>query len=156
MLAFRSLPMPFTAKTEYGLVALIDLADSYASGSLVQSGEICQRHRIPERYLEQMLTSLRKGGLLRSIRGPRGGFQLIRDPASITVSEVVACLEGEASQAQRSAPRDAESRDAEFSVLAALDVRAEQARLTVLSNTSLVDLLRERESLESPLPMFYI
>jgi Rrf2 family cysteine metabolism transcriptional repressor len=143
--------MPFTAKTEYGLVALIDLAESYASGSLVQSGEICQRHRIPERYLEQMLTSLRKGGLLRSIRGPRGGFQLIRDPASITVSEVVACLEGEASQAQRSAPRDAE-----FSVLAALDVRAEQARLTVLSNTSLADLLRERESLESPLPMFYI
>ena len=143
--------MAFSAKTEYGLVALIDLADAYASGGLVQTGEICRRHQIPERYLEQMLTSLRKGGFLRSIRGPKGGFQLARDPASITVVEVVACLEGEVQGGS-----DQRSGDAEFAVLAALDDRAEQARNDVLSALSLADLVRERDAKRTPLPMFYI
>lgn len=143
--------MAFSAKTEYGLVALIDLADAYASGGLVQTGEICRRHRIPERYLEQMLTSLRKGGLLRSIRGPKGGFQLARDPASIVVNEVVSCLEGES-------PGEGSQRegDAEFAVLAALDTKAEQARSAVLSGLTLADLVRERDAARAPQPMFYI
>jgi Rrf2 family protein len=143
--------MAFSAKTEYGLVALIDLADAYAGGGLVQTGEICRRHRIPERYLEQMLTSLRKGGLLRSIRGPRGGFQLARDPGSIAVNEVVACLEGESSS--EGGQREG---DAEFAVLAALDSRAEQARNAVLSALTLADLVRERDAAKAPQPMFYI
>lgn len=143
--------MAFSAKTEYGLVALIDLADAYADGALVQTGEICRRHRIPERYLEQMLTSLRKGGLLRSIRGPKGGFQLAREPASITVDEVVACLEGET--AGDSSQRKG---DPEFEVMSALDARAEQARNAVLSAQSLADLVQARDVARAPLPMFYI
>lgn len=143
--------MVFSAKTGYGLVALIDLADSYADGGLVQTGEICRRHRIPERYLEQMLTSLRKGGLLRSIRGPKGGFQLARDPSSITVDEVVACLEGEAP----GGPSQRQD-DPEFAVLAALDARAEHARNAVLSAQSLADLVQARDAARAPLPMFYI
>jgi Rrf2 family cysteine metabolism transcriptional repressor len=143
--------MAFSAKTEYGLVALIDLADAYASGGLVQTGEICRRHQIPERYLEQMLTSLRKGGLLRSIRGPKGGFQLARDPSAITVVEVVTCLEGEAGS-----ETSKRKSDAEFAVLAALDAKAEQARNAVLSALSLADLVRERDGARAPLPMFYI
>lgn len=143
--------MAFSAKTEYGLVALIDLADAYATGALVQTGEICKRHQIPERYLEQMLTSLRKGGLLRSIRGPKGGFKMARDPAAITVVEVVACLEGEPT-----GKRGLRHEDAEFVVLAAIDNRAEQARNAVLSALTLADLVRERDAARTPLPMFYI
>ncbi len=143
--------MAFSAKTEYGLVALIDLAAAFSSGELVQVGEVSRRHGLPERYLEQMLTALRKGGYLNSIRGPRGGFQLSRPPEQITIAEVEECLEGEARS-----ERQGDRQDAEFRVLKGLAQRAEQARTTVLKSTTLAHLLLERDSLQQPAPMFYI
>ena len=143
--------MAFSAKTEYGLVALLDLATAHPSGGLVQTGEICRRHAIPERYLEQMLTALRKGGFLKSIRGPRGGFQLSRPPEQITVADVEACLEGDAS-----AERKGDRQDAEFQVLAALDQRVQEARGAILRQTTLAQLLQDRDRLRQPAPMFYI
>ncbi|QPN69817.1 Rrf2 family transcriptional regulator [Synechococcus sp. CBW1108] len=143
--------MVFSAKTEYGLVALIDLAAVYATGERVQTGEISRRHGMPERYLEQMLTSLRKGGYLISVRGPRGGYQLTRSPELITVSEVEECLEGE-SRAERQGDRD----NAEFRVLDGLAQRAQQARTAVLEGTTLAHLLLERDGLRQSTPMFYI
>lgn len=143
--------MPFSAKTEYGLVALLDLAAAQATGERVQTGEICRRHGMPERYLEQMLTALRKGGYLASVRGPRGGYQLTRTPELISVAEVEDCLEGEA-RAERQGDRDS----AEFRALAGLSQRAEQARRSVLEGTTLAQLLAERDSLREPDPMFYI
>lgn len=53
--------------------------------------EIANRHSIPDRYLEQMLAMLRRGHLLSSLRGPRGGYRLTRSPAEITVAEALAC-----------------------------------------------------------------
>ncbi|MCP9942840.1 Rrf2 family transcriptional regulator [Cyanobium sp. ATX 6E8] len=143
--------MGFSAKTDYGLVALMELAAAYPSGTLVQSGEICRRHGIPERYLEQLLTDLRKVGLLTSIRGPRGGFQLARDPDCITVADVVNVLEG-----SRNSERQGDLGDATFLVLTALEQKLEQARETLLASTSLAQLLRERDALRQPQPMFYI
>ena len=148
---WRVTAMAFSAKTEYGLVALIELAASYGSSDLLQTAEICRRHGIPERYLEQMLTALRKGGFLSSIRGPRGGFRLARDPASISVADVELCLEGEVvsdRQGNRHSP--------EVQVVASLAARVQQARCAVLASTSLADLLSERDNLRSPQPMFYI
>jgi Rrf2 family transcriptional regulator, cysteine metabolism repressor len=129
----------------------MDLAAAYRSGELLRTGEICRRHAIPERYLEQMLTSLRKAGLLKSIRGPRGGFQLLRSPESITVAEVEACLEGE-SRSERRGDREA----AEFVVINNLDQRLEAARHAVLAATTLEELQQQRDSLRLPQPMFYI
>ena len=143
--------MVFSAKTEYGLVALIDLAAVYASGERQQTGEISRRHGMPERYLEQMLTSLRKGGFLISVRGPKGGHQLTRSPELITVSEVEDCLEGDA-RAERQGDRS----NAEFRVLDGLAQRAHQARTAVLKGTTLAHLLLERDSMRQPTPMFYI
>jgi Rrf2 family cysteine metabolism transcriptional repressor len=143
--------MGFSAKTEYGLVALIELAAVHGSGELLQTAEICRRHAIPERYLEQMLTALRKAGLLRSIRGPRGGFALARDPAQITVADVEACLEG-AAQGERQGDRDGP----EFVVLQRLGERVDGARRQVLAGLSLADLVQECDSLRQPQPMFYI
>ncbi|MFN9618771.1 MAG: Rrf2 family transcriptional regulator, partial [Synechococcaceae cyanobacterium] len=50
--------MPFSAKTEYGLVSLLELASIHSQGGVLQVAEIAHRQGIPERYLEQMLTSL--------------------------------------------------------------------------------------------------
>lgn len=143
--------MPFSAKTEYGLVALIDLATAYATGDLVQTGEICRRHAIPERYLEQMLTALRKGGFLKSVRGPRGGFLLARPPEQVRIIDVEACLEGEVSPA-----RKGERQDPEFQALSELGNRLEQARAAILSETTLAQLVQKRDQMKQPQPMFYI
>jgi Rrf2 family protein len=141
----------FSAKTAYGLVALIELAGVHAAGGTLQVGEIARRQGIPDRYLEQMLTSLRKAGILRSLRGPRGGFQLAREPAKVTVAEVLAGLEGDA-QPERQGDRSSD----EFCVLAALEQKLEVARAQVLASTTLQQLLEERDARKQPEPMFYI
>jgi Rrf2 family protein len=85
--------MRLTAKSEYGLLAIIDLACSYGSGP-VSAREIAERRSIPPRFLEQLFVALRRGGIVSAIRGARGGFVLTRDPREISVLEVVEALEG--------------------------------------------------------------
>jgi len=82
-----------STRSDYGLRALIELAGHYGSGPL-QSSEIALRRHIPEQYLDQLLTSLRKAGFIRSVRGPAGGHELVRDPGQVNVREVIEALEG--------------------------------------------------------------
>jgi Rrf2 family protein len=81
----------FSAKTQYALVALIELAAIHGQGGVLQVGEIAQRKAIPDRYLEQMLTTLRRSHILRSLRGPKGGYQLARPPGQVKLAEIVKC-----------------------------------------------------------------
>jgi Rrf2 family protein len=85
--------MRISSKGEYGLRALFDLAQRYGAGP-VQSHDIHERQGIDENYLNQILISLRKAGLIESVRGPQGGHRLARPPAQITLLEVVVALEG--------------------------------------------------------------
>lgn len=85
--------MRVSSKGEYGLRALFDLAQRYGAGP-VQSHDIHERQGIDENYLNQILISLRKAGLIESVRGPQGGHRLARPPAQITLLEVVVALEG--------------------------------------------------------------
>ena len=85
--------MRVSTRSDYGLRALIELAGHYGRGPL-QSSEIAIRRHVPEQYLDQLLTTLRKAGFIRSVRGPAGGHELVREPASITVREVIEALEG--------------------------------------------------------------
>jgi Rrf2 family protein len=82
-----------TAKSEYGLLAVIDLACNYGGGP-VSAREIAERREIPPRFLEQLFVSLRRGGIVSAVRGAKGGFTLTRDPSQISVLEVVESLEG--------------------------------------------------------------
>ena len=85
--------MRISSKGEYGLRALFDLAQHYGEGP-IQSRDIHLRQGIDENYLNQILISLRKSGLIESIRGPQGGHRLARPPAQITVLEALLALEG--------------------------------------------------------------
>ncbi|MBI5231369.1 MAG: Rrf2 family transcriptional regulator [Coriobacteriales bacterium] len=85
--------MRLTAKSEYGLIATIDLACNFGLGP-VSAREISERREIPARFLEQLFVSLRRAGLVTAQRGARGGFKLSRDPEQITVLDVVEALEG--------------------------------------------------------------
>ena len=89
--------MRVAMRTDYGARAMIDLAQHYGKG-LTQSGTIAARQQIPESYLERLLTSLRRAGLIRSVRGPSGGHELARPPASIDLDQVWAAIEGSQSQ----------------------------------------------------------
>jgi Rrf2 family protein len=80
-------------KGDYGVRALVELAHRYGDGQ-VQSAAIANAQSIPEPYLDQLLTTLRRAGFIRSVRGPQGGHALIRDPKTLKLSEVIAALEG--------------------------------------------------------------
>ena len=85
--------MKVSTKGDYGVRALVELAHHYGQGP-VQSAEIAARQEIPEPYLDQLLTTLRRAGFIRSVRGPQGGHALVRDPREVKLSEVVMALEG--------------------------------------------------------------
>ena len=80
-------------KGDYGVRALIELAHHYGEGP-VQSAVIASRQGVPEPYLDQLLTALRRAGFIRSVRGPQGGHALIRDPQELRLSEAISALEG--------------------------------------------------------------
>jgi Rrf2 family cysteine metabolism transcriptional repressor len=85
--------MRLTARSEYGLLALVDLGCRYGSGP-VSAREVSERQGVPLKFLEQLLAALRKAGLVSASRGSRGGFSLTREPSAISVLEVVEALEG--------------------------------------------------------------
>src|SRR5215211_6009456 len=85
--------MKVSMKGDYGLRALVELAHQYGNGP-VQSAVIASRQSIPEPYLDQLLTTLRRAGFIRSVRGPQGGHALVRDPHDLRLSEAITALEG--------------------------------------------------------------
>ena len=85
--------MKVSMKGDYGVRALVELAHHFGEGP-IQSAAIASRQSIPEPYLDQLLTSLRRAGFIRSVRGPQGGHALIRDPHDLKLSEVIIALEG--------------------------------------------------------------
>ena len=85
--------MRVSMKGEYGVRAMLDVAERYGRGP-VQSEAIARRQGISEAYLDQLLTLLRRAGLVRSVRGPKGGHELARPAGEITMMEVLSALEG--------------------------------------------------------------
>ena len=80
-------------RSDYGAHAVIELARRYGQGP-VQCAEIAASQKIPEAYLDQLLSGLRRVGIVRSVRGPHGGHELARDPRQLTLGNVVTALEG--------------------------------------------------------------
>ena len=85
--------LKITTKGRYGLRALIDLA-RYSEIEPVSINSIATRQGISERYLEQLMTLLKKAGIIKSIRGAGGGYVLAKDVSDISVGDVLRALEG--------------------------------------------------------------
>lgn len=85
--------MKISTKGRYGLRALIDLAQ-YSEIEPVSISSIATRQGISERYLEQLMTLLKKAELVKSIRGAGGGYVLAKDMSEISVGDVLRALEG--------------------------------------------------------------
>lgn len=82
-----------TQKTRYALRSLLYLAET-SSETPVQLASIASSQRVPPKYLELIMVELKKAGFVRSLRGPKGGYQLTREPAAISFGEVVRAMEG--------------------------------------------------------------
>ena len=85
--------MRLTAKSEYALLALVHLARHSRDGFLSVQ-EIAEAQQIPPRFLEQIFLTLKRARYVRSLKGPRGGFQLARPAGKITLAEVIRLIDG--------------------------------------------------------------
>jgi Rrf2 family transcriptional regulator, cysteine metabolism repressor len=85
--------MMFSTKSEYGVRVMVELARRGGEHP-VPLTEIAEYEGLPLAYLEHLVARLRRAGLIDSRRGAHGGYLLARDPAAITMAEVVEALEG--------------------------------------------------------------
>jgi Rrf2 family protein len=85
--------MKLSTKARYGLRAMLCLA-LVERDRWVMTKEIAEMQNLPLTYLEQLMMSLRKGGLILAIRGAKGGYMLAREASSINLAEIVEALEG--------------------------------------------------------------
>ncbi len=130
-----------TSKGRYGLKALFFLA-FHRPGRPAQMREVAAQAHIPARFLEQILHELKRAGILLAKRGPKGGYQLARPAARVSLGDVVRALEGSTLALTRSDQRDA-WRDPVASVL--IDVSHQVERC--FDQVTLADLCVRAERL---------
>jgi Rrf2 family protein len=146
--------MTLSKRTQYGLRALICLADAYEHGYL-QTRELAAREQLPTKFLESILSALTRGKFLVSKIGATGGYRLARPPKDILIGDIIARLEGkklldeQPPASGRTAERPGE-----------LAVRLMQAKLSnalrdVLNATTLAGLA-DQVSQQSGGQMYYI
>ena len=87
--------MKLSTRSRYGARILVDLARHNGQGP-VQIGEISKRQDISVKYLEQLIRPLKQASMVTSVRGPKGGHMLAKDPADITLGQIVRLFEGQA------------------------------------------------------------
>ncbi len=125
-----------TTKSPYALRALAELGRS--GKGPVPIGELARRRDIPVQFLEQLFATLRRAGVLNSQRGVKGGYSFAREPATITVLEIVELLDG------------ALGRDAE-----GIFGEAAGAARDVLERTTIQDVI-DRERADAGQAMYFI
>ncbi|MDB9447446.1 RrF2 family transcriptional regulator [Anabaena sp. CS-542/02] len=143
--------LDLSAKVEYALLALLELASCSARKTPMTMSDISAKHPIPERYLEQILTSLRWAGVVQSQRGSKGGFILTREPWQLTLLEVVIMLDGEHKEKESLAENTLEQK-----LLRDIWHEADSSAQAVLSQYTIQDLCEQREARLQQSEMYYI
>jgi len=82
-----------STKGRYGVLAMVELALHYGQGP-VSIKEISEKQKFSDSYMEQLFSTLKNSGLVRSLRGAHGGYVLARKPSDITVGDIIRALEG--------------------------------------------------------------
>ncbi|MBM0743319.1 Rrf2 family transcriptional regulator [Phormidium sp. CLA17] len=144
--------MELSCKNEYAILALVELAVHHVSGEPLQIRQIAAQQNIPDRYLEQLLAALRRGGLVRSQRGAKGGYILSREPWKINLLEVMNCLEG----ADAQMAEDDQLKTVENTVICEIWQEAHAASETVLQRYTLQDICEKRDARRQLDIMYYI
>ena len=130
--------LSITTKSPYAVKALVELAGTAGGQTPVPIAELARRREIPVQFLEQLFAILRRAGVLRSQRGVKGGYAFAREPASVTVLEVVELLDGPLGREATGIFADAAA-----------------AARAALEGSTIADLV-ERERREAGSAMYYI
>jgi Rrf2 family protein len=136
-------------KAQYGLRAIISLAAHHGKGPL-QAREIASSQGVPVRYLELLLSQLRRARLVEATRGKNGGYILSRKPNEITVWDIVTAFEGKAILFQ---PKEAVDAPPQTRVLSFIWRDAEKKVIDYLSSLKISHVL---ETLKSDKEMYFI
>ena len=83
-----------SSKEKYAIRAATALAERFSAGGWTPTVEIAEREHIPRKFLEAILVQLRDSGVVESRRGAQGGHRLSRDPATISVADVIRIIDG--------------------------------------------------------------
>jgi Rrf2 family protein len=142
-----------SCKSEYAILALLEMAAHYKSGEPLQIRHIAAQQNIPERYLEQLLATLRRGGIVTSQRGAKGGYLLTREPRKIILFEILECLEG---LEARTGQENVNLKTVDSSVIEEIWQEASCAANSVLQKYTLQDLCEKRDSRRQLDIMYYI
>ncbi len=145
--------MKLSTRGRYGTRALLELALHYREGP-VPLKDIAQRQEISLPYLEHLITPLLAAGIIRSMRGARGGVWLAKSPQEIKLSEVIRLLEGSIAPAEcvndpMTCPRS------DLCVTRDIWAELEKAMMGVLASTTLQDLVERHRKKEQPEPVMY-
>jgi Rrf2 family protein len=142
-----------SCKSEYAILALLEMATHYESGEPMQIRQIAAQQDIPDRYLEQLLATLRRGGIVKSQRGSKGGYLLAREPWKISVFDILECLEG---FDIKTGEDDTNPKSIDSAIVEEIGQEARQAANAVLRKYSLQDLCEQRDSRRQLDIMYYI
>ena len=146
--------MELSCKSEYAILALIELAVRYQSGEPLQIRQIAAKQNIPDRYLEQLLATLRRGGLVKSQRGSKGGYLLTKEPWKIKIFDILVCLEG--INKLRNNGENTQPKTVESVIVEDIWQEAYSAARSVLQGYTLADLCEKRDAREQTDIMYYI
>ena len=85
--------MRLSRRSEYGIRALVDLV-RHDDGTPIALATLAERNRLPPKFLEQIMSTLKHGGIVRTTLGAHGGYAMAVDPGTITVGRVIRLLDG--------------------------------------------------------------
>ena len=132
--------MQISTKGRYALRLMLDLA-VHNTGELVKIKDISARETISEKYLEQIISSLKKAGYVKSLRGAQGGYMLAREPQTYTVGSILRLTEGCLSPVDCVAPDGGGCEKGDACVTRILWKKIDDAINEVVDNITLGDLL---------------
>jgi len=139
--------LKISTKGRYGLTIMIELARGYGDGPLSLK-EIANKNELSVHYLEQLATPLRNAGLVKSVRGAYGGYQLVNQPEEVLVGDIIRVLEGPITLVEGIEEEEPAQQN--------LWLRATEAVKEVLDSTNLLDLIEaDNEKIKNSY-MFYI
>ena len=146
--------MELSLKSEYAILAMVELANNFAIAQPLQIRQIANQQNIPDRYLEQLLATLKRQGLVKSQRGSKGGYILAREPREISLLEIIHGIEGYDAIAENSSKSDNEN--ASLLVIREVWEAAQKSASNVLDRCTLKDLCDRQRQRQVTTAMYYI
>lgn len=144
--------MKISVRSRYGIKAMVDLAINGTTGP-VPLKQIAERQGISERYLERVFSLLKKSGLVDSIKGPQGGYELSFEPKKITMKKLLETLEGNLSFSEAQDNEDI----LDECIIELLWTKVDESIIQVIQELTLLDLVEDyKKKTDSSKYMYYI